>query len=612
MLYCSKSLVLLIVMFLSVVYGKDQTIGLPTAILSNTSTTYQLNQSSRYFIDTTQTFKARKIAELSDDFWTRRPSLPYSGGYSKYPLWVRLTLFDSSDSHDGWVLSLEHPLLDTVEVYMVDSAGIHLYATTGRMTAKLWPAIPDAQPMWIVPKINDRPISLLLRITTTDFYSVSLKAVDLWNYLQAKKLSTTLYGLYYGAIIVMVIFNVMLFFFARFRSCLWYSLYVVMFGLFKAAACGFFSHATFPSMLISMATPFFVGASIFFGALFAIDFLSMRTLSGPKHLFFHISIFFAALGIAICALAPFADGRYAAIAASIVSPLFVLIYPVAGIALLKPIGRPAGFLAVASGIMAIGIILNTLRNFGILPDTLLTSQGNLLGSAFEFLIISIALSDRVAILRKERSEAQHVAKQAELLSTESRLRTLQAQINPHFLFNTLNMLTELIHTFPEKAEAMVVSLSRLFRSTLDASVRQTIRLSEELETVKTYLSIEKERFGNRLQYDIKVTGDPQRASVCGLLIQPLVENSVKYGIVPHPDGGSITVVCDIGDRYVFVRVGDTGPGFGAISNGGMGHGIGSVRERLLLTYGPSATMRCFNENGAIVEIRFPRREYSDV
>lgn len=145
---------------------------------------------------------------------------------------------------------------------------------------------------------------------------------------------------------------------------------------------------------------------------------------------------------------------------------------------------------------------------------------------------------------------------------------------------------EYIAVEPGKAENIVIKLSKLFRYTLTTSERNMVPLSEELDMVSTYLSIEKERFGKRLEYGITTKGDPSNVGIPGLLIQTIVENCIKHGISPLPEGGRITIVCTISEYRVSIYVQDTGTGFGNTSSTkGTGHGINNFKERLQLMFG---------------------------
>jgi two-component system sensor histidine kinase AlgZ len=175
---------------------------------------------------------------------------------------------------------------------------------------------------------------------------------------------------------------------------------------------------------------------------------------------------------------------------------------------------------------------------------------------------------------------------ARVVSTE--LEALQARINPHFLFNTLNSIAALIREDPARAEAMTLQLSSLFRYTLTAARRGLVTLDEELAIVEGYLSIEQERLGPRLTYVIEVDPALRGYRLPALTLQPLVENAIKHGIASAVGGGSVRVRGWIERDRVHIAITDTG---GAGSHEpGTGEGIESVRRRLSATFGAGSSM----------------------
>jgi sensor histidine kinase YesM len=164
---------------------------------------------------------------------------------------------------------------------------------------------------------------------------------------------------------------------------------------------------------------------------------------------------------------------------------------------------------------------------------------------------------------------------------EAELRALRAQIHPHFLFNTLNSIAALIRESPAAAEDMTTRLADVFRYTLRASEHERSRFRDELDFLRSYLEIERIRFGGRLRIEERIEPGLDSSLVPSLLLQPVVENAVRHGIAPRPEGGTLTLSARRQGGRLLLEVADDGPGMnGTTSTSGTGFGLHSVRERL--------------------------------
>ncbi len=180
-------------------------------------------------------------------------------------------------------------------------------------------------------------------------------------------------------------------------------------------------------------------------------------------------------------------------------------------------------------------------------------------------------------VRYERSELER--ERALKLATEARLASLESRIHPHFLFNTLNSISSLIHSDPMAADAQLQRLCTLLRFSLDSSDTPLVSLGQEMRIVRDYLDIEKTRFGDRLRFELDVPEAALSCSVPPLAVQTLVENSVKHVVAPSRTGGAITVCAAVSGGVLTVSVSDSGPGVGAGSIV-PGHGLDNLRSRL--------------------------------
>ncbi len=199
---------------------------------------------------------------------------------------------------------------------------------------------------------------------------------------------------------------------------------------------------------------------------------------------------------------------------------------------------------------------------------------------------------------------------AEQAAIEAELRALRAQINPHFLFNTLNSIAALIRINPDQAEEVTEHLAELFRYSLRSTKTPLVRLEDELHSVEVYLRIEKARFGDRLNIVIDVPQSLRQASLPSLLLQPLVENAVKHGAANSSENCLLRVQArEVGGRIV-LRVEDSGPGFGSVPAEVLfsrGTGLSNVRDRLELIFEREAQIQ-FEEHAVIITFPFVKRE----
>ncbi len=190
---------------------------------------------------------------------------------------------------------------------------------------------------------------------------------------------------------------------------------------------------------------------------------------------------------------------------------------------------------------------------------------------------------------------------------EVEIKHLQSKVNPHFIFNALSSIAELCHSDPVATEDAIVKLSALYRYVLTAEMR-LVTLDEELDIVDNYIAIEQLRFGTRLAFKKEINGNPELVHMPSMLIQPLVENSIKHGITPRTSGGTITVAVTItGDRCT-VSVADDGVGTGVAAKHGSGYGLESIRKRLALHYRMDAQFTIDDSSGYRVEFSFPLQD----
>ena len=193
--------------------------------------------------------------------------------------------------------------------------------------------------------------------------------------------------------------------------------------------------------------------------------------------------------------------------------------------------------------------------------------------------------------------------------TQARLQALQMQLNPHFLFNTLNAISSLMHKDVEAADRMIARLSDLLRYTLESTEAQEVPLERELDFLKRYLEIQQTRFGERLVVRMDIVADTLEALVPNLVLQPLVENAIAHGVAPHSRRGAIVLSSRKLGEVLELEVRDNGAGLRQNQVFKEGVGISNTRARLEQLYGDRFQFEFTKatEGGLAVKIVIPWR-----
>ena len=239
----------------------------------------------------------------------------------------------------------------------------------------------------------------------------------------------------------------------------------------------------------------------------------------------------------------------------------------------------------------------------------------LVGLAFLFILASAILkiaykgtiqAETKAAVATETAESEQLKRQV----VEARMAAMQAQVEPHFLFNTLASIDHLIETDPPRASQMQKNLIALLRASMP-SMRDAAptahNLGREMAVIRPYLEILKVRMEDRLQTRIAVPAGLLSAEFPTMMIQSLVENAIKHGLEPKAEGGELSVSAEIVHGKLAVTIADTGMGFGKADTAGTGTGLANIRERLKLIYGDKASMTVADNSpsGTVVTLTVP-------
>jgi signal transduction histidine kinase len=206
---------------------------------------------------------------------------------------------------------------------------------------------------------------------------------------------------------------------------------------------------------------------------------------------------------------------------------------------------------------------------------------------------------------REARERKVEAVELGAMLQKAQLQALRSQLNPHFLFNTLHSIAELIHENPRHAEQMVVQLGDLLHKSLKTQAVQ-VPLSEELDFIRSYLAIEQMRLGDRLELIWKIDPVAVDVLVPSLILQPIVENSIRHGIAVSSHAGRLEITAGRTGDQLRLEVRDNGPGLGAPrEKPGNGIGLENTRARLDRLYGSRAVFQLTNDHGLVVSMTLP-------
>ena len=289
-----------------------------------------------------------------------------------------------------------------------------------------------------------------------------------------------------------------------------------------------------------------------------------------------------------------------------------LALPLGSVQTIKIVGQHLAAAIVAGLIWIVlakglGLVLGHYL-FARLNERLSPQLPPLFGIGVLLYLLSVALHYVLFSLESSK-EAETREQEALTLARESELKALKAQINPHFLFNSLNSISALATVDGKRARDMCIKLSDFLRTTLKLGEMQRITLADELALARAYLEVEQVRFGARLRVEIDADADCERCVVPSLLLQPLVENAVKHGIAGLVDGGTIRLEAHCSQGLLQVRICNQ---FDAESPAASRHGLGlrTVRDRLRALYENRARVdTSATSDNFVVEVELPFIEH---
>jgi two-component system sensor histidine kinase AlgZ len=276
-------------------------------------------------------------------------------------------------------------------------------------------------------------------------------------------------------------------------------------------------------------------------------------------------------------------------------------------------------LALLAGAIAGTALVLYLFPFFVLADARQTFALLAINATLALVVGSVValyedLRRRLAESLRDVEEVRLVEAQLKEHAARAELAALQARINPHFFFNTLNTISSLLEEDPGQADDVLQKLAGLFRYTFHAADARPVALSQELDFIRDYLEIERALFGDRVRIEMDIDPGVLAVPVPGLVLQPLVENAVGHGLAPLPMGGTVRVSARAAGGDLVIEVSDDGRGLGSTAPEALvldGHGLGNVLQRLKTLYRKRGTLEIApapGGRGTVSRLRLPLPE----
>ena len=375
-------------------------------------------------------------------------------------------------------------------------------------------------------------------------------------------------GIYYGLMLLMVLYNLFIYFSLRDTSYLYYVIYVFLIAFLNATMDGYSFKYVWPSLPAINQYEDIIAALVgMAGILFATGFLNTKENAPVFHKIFIGLLMTYVVIICIIASNNFLIGS---IILEMVSLLLVAFIFTAAYTIMVKGFRPAKYFLIAWSLLLVSVAVFILKDFHLIPYNSLTINSLQIGSGAEAILLSIALADRINVYRKEKSKAQKELIQSlqektnmqhEMLELEA--KALRSQMNPHFIFNCMNSIKALIQQKDEdNAVNYLTTFSKLLRTILQNLDKREISLYDELDTCRLYTQMESMRFDNKFSFSFVVDPDLDIKSikVPALILQPFIENAIWHGVMPLETDGFINVSVVKMDDTIICTIDDNGIG----------------------------------------------------
>jgi sensor histidine kinase YesM len=538
-------------------------------------------------------------------------------GQSRSAWWIRINLNEMSTDSFGKYLSIKNPTVERAVAYIPEYSEGEVRYTSLSSGWGFSGRNQDEGYLYPIFKLNDKLDKdqyLYLRICSpfTQNYNIGIFSERELDWLKLENLF--IMGIFYGLLLAMGISNFISFLSFKDNVQLYYVIYILSMLFYHGALLGLFR------LFLGTAAEAFIGNVVALGLfMVAAEVLFLRSFlvtaeSYPRQDKILILILLLCLvGILLMGF----NLKYEASVFSILPAIGIVLVTVYISILAVWNGvRSAKYFLAGWCAMLFGFSVFTARVWGILPNNDLTLFIVLISAAIESLLLSVALADRVRVLRNEKEQAVLLFRSAEETSLYNESAFLQAQIKPHFLYNALNIIAALCRIDAEKARMLILDLSSYLHHNFDfGNLKKYISFEEELDFIKAYIRIEQARFPGKLKMEYELD-NIKELQIPPLMLQPLVENAIRHGIRKSDQGETIILRVKNQESNYRIEVEDNGAGMTReqidriLSESGKessGIGLANIRRRLQMLYGTQLMIESVIGKGTKISMILPKR-----
>ncbi|MCW3108376.1 MAG: hypothetical protein JWQ09_2882 [Segetibacter sp.] len=480
--------------------------------------------------------------------------------------WIKSTVFN--ETNDRLYIKIGSNPLTDIQIFETTGAGLGKRYHAGNWQPFNKREVRNIDYLFPLEVQKDSSATVYIRVMHFRGTQFPLRAGTLKAFYIVDVERFFIDGIYYGLMLLMILYNLFIYFSLKDTSYIYYVAYVFFMAFFNASMDGYAFRYIWPSLpFINPYEDILAALAEISGILFASRFLNTKENAPLLHKIL-ISLLVAFVTIIVVVVSK--NFLMATHAIEVTSLILTVCIFIAAFNIMKNGYKPAKFFLIAWSLLLISVIIFILKDYNLVPYNTVTVNALKIGSGVEALLLSIALADRINIYRKEKSRAQReliqslqekTSMQQEMLELEA--KALRSQMNPHFIFNCMNSIKALIQQKDEdKAVSYLTTFSKLLRTILQNLDKREISLFDEIETCRLYTQLESMRFGNKFSYSFSADSnlDIKSIQVPALILQPFIENAIWHGLMPKEEEGYIKVSVEKKDGFIFCTVDDNGIG----------------------------------------------------